>query len=375
LGYQAAAPEYSKAVAFCRDAHPQELAPWTNLITAVTTSIWDDASHELLLGRIAEWSRAQGSLFPLWLALFYLATSAERRGDFTLQTTLLDQAADVLSITGPFSVPRIGVELDALRGREISEADEALETSETVDQASAYAMHDRLLRAQIGIASYDEALGHARVLFDADPVMFGPHLLPDMIEAAVRVGDIAAAEQAVARLIERATASGTQWALGLLARSEALVATDAGAGEYYLAALEQLGSTTMQFEQARTHLLYGEWLRRTKRNIDARAQLRHAHEMFSAMEAQSFIERARVELLATGGRARKRTVDTSNDLTPQEAQIAKLVSRGAPNREIANQLFISQSTVEYHLHKVFRKLGVTSRTQLARLVLETDQAS
>jgi DNA-binding CsgD family transcriptional regulator/tetratricopeptide (TPR) repeat protein len=375
FGYGTAAPEYAKAIAFCRDAHPQALAPWTNLIAAATANIWDDASHDLILGRIAEWSRSQGSLFPLWLALFYLATSAERRGDFKGQAALLDQAADVLSITGPFSVPRIGVELDALRGQENSVSDDAMDASETLDQASIYAMHDRLLRAQLGIASYDEALGHARVLFDADPMMFGPHLLSDMIEAAVRVRDRDAAENALARLTERATASGTQWALGMLARSQALMATDAGAGKYYSEALEQLRSTTMSFERARTHLLYGEWLRRMKRNIDAREHLRQAHEMFCAMEAQGFIERARVELLATGGRARKRTVDTSNDLTPQETQIAKLVGRGAPNREIAAQLFISQSTVEYHLHKVFRKLGVTSRTQLARLVLEMDQAS
>jgi DNA-binding CsgD family transcriptional regulator len=292
-----------------------------------------------------------------------------------MQTALLDQAADVLSITGPFSVPRIGVELDALRGRESSASDETSDTPEAMDQATMYAMHDRLLRAQIGVASYDEALGHARVLFDADPVMFGPHLLSDMVEAAVRVGDTDAAEKAVARLSERAAASGTPWALGLLARSEGLLAAGADSDGCYSAALGHLEHTTMVFEQARTHLLYGEWLRRTKRNIDAREHLRQAHEMFSTMEAQSFVERARVELLATGGRARKRTVDTSNELTPQEAQIAKLVGRGAPNREIAAQLFISQSTVEYHLHKVFRKLGVTSRTQLARRVLEMDQAS
>jgi DNA-binding NarL/FixJ family response regulator len=186
----------------------------------------------------------------------------------------------------------------------------------------------------------------------------------------VRVGDTATAATALARLTERATASGTPWALGLLDRSRALTAADPD--KNYTSALERLGATTMVLQLARTHLLYGEWLRRARRRVDARDHLRRAHEMFSTMGAQSFVERARVELLATGGRARKRTEDTLNDLTAQEAQISKLVGEGAGNREIASQLFISPSTVEYHLHKVFRKLGVTSRTQLARRVLEMD---
>lgn len=369
-GYTAAAAEYHKAIAFCRDAHTQDLAPWTNLIAVATKNVWDDASHDTILERIAEWSRSQGSLFPLWLALFYLAASAERRGDLKLRFALLDQAADVLSITGPFSVPRIGVELDALRGPEAELAAAASESLENTDRASSYAAHSTLLSAQIGSASYDEALSHASVLYDADPLMCGPNLLPDMIEAAVRVGDVAAAKEALARLKDRSSASGTQWALGLMERSIAL--TSADADELYAAALEKLDATMLVFEQARTHLLYGEWLRRARRKVDARKHLRQAHEMFSTMGAQSFVERSRVELLATGERARKRTVDTTNELTAQEAQISKLVGEGAGNREIAAQLFISPSTVEYHLHKVFRKLGITSRTQLARRVLEMD---
>jgi DNA-binding CsgD family transcriptional regulator len=371
-GYAAAAPEYHKAIAFCRDAPTQDLAPWTNLIAALTRNVWDDVSHDVILERIADWSRLQGSLFPLWLALFYLATSAERRGDFKARSAFLDQAGEVLAITGPFSVPRIGVGLDALRAQDTELLATAPESLEAMDQANAYATRTALLSAQIGSASYDEALCHARVLFDADSIMFGPHLLPDMIEAAVRVGDTDAAEDALVRLTERATASGTQWALGLLDRSRAVMCSDVDVDERYEAALKRLGTTTMQVQLARTHLLYGEWLRRSRRNIDARDQLRRAHEMFSAMDAQNFIERARVELHATGGRARKRTMDTLNDLTPQEAKISKLVGEGAGNREIAGQLFISPSTVEYHLHKVFRKLGVTSRTQLARRLLEMD---
>ncbi|HLX87492.1 MAG TPA: response regulator transcription factor, partial [Acidimicrobiales bacterium] len=168
---------------------------------------------------------------------------------------------------------------------------------------------------------------------------------------------------------ERATAAATPWALGLLARSEALMA-GAGAEEHYTLALDLLGVTPMDLQRGRAHLLYGEWLRRGRRHVDARSHLRQAHELFVAMGAEGFAERARVELLATGERVPKRTVENSNDLTPREAQISQLVGQGANNREIAARLFVSPSTVEYHLHKVFRKLGVRSRTQLARRVLE-----
>jgi DNA-binding CsgD family transcriptional regulator len=227
-----------------------------------------------------------------------------------------------------------------------------------------------LLDVHIGRANYQDALESARVLFDADPIMVGPHVVSDMVEAAVRVGDRTAAEQALARLTERATAAGTEWALSLLARSRAMM-TDTGAEEHYLLAVELLGATRMELDRGRADLLYGEWLRRERRNKEARDQLRRAHELFAAIGAEGFAERARVELLATGERLRRTSIETTNELTPQEAQISQLVADGATNVEIAAKLFISRSTVEYHLHKVFRKLGVKSRTQLARHVLES----
>jgi DNA-binding CsgD family transcriptional regulator len=237
----------------------------------------------------------------------------------------------------------------------------------------AYTCHTAMLNFEIGRARYEDALHHARVLFDADPMLAVPHRLPDMIEAAVRVGDRTAAEEALARLAERASAAGTPWALGLLARSRALMAgAGASAEEQYKSALELLGATSIELERGRAHLIYGEWLRRARRHVDARDHLRRAHEMFATMGAEGFAERARVELLATGERAPKRTAETRNDLTPREAQVSRLVGQGATNREIAAQLFISEATVEYHLNKVFRKLGVKSRTQLARRVLEQD---
>jgi DNA-binding CsgD family transcriptional regulator len=161
-----------------------------------------------------------------------------------------------------------------------------------------------------------------------------------------------------------ARVSGTDWALGIAARSEALLVEDLQAEELYVEAVDRLGRSRMAVDLARAHLLFGEWLRRQRRRLDARTQLRTAHDLFSDFGMEAFAERARVELEATGQHARRRTVDTLAQLTPQEAQISRLVAQGNTNREIAAQLFISPSTVEY-LRKVFRKLNVKSRTQLA----------
>src|SRR3989442_11958196 len=172
------------------------------------------------------------------------------------------------------------------------------------------------------------------------------------------------------RLGERGRASGTPLALGFLARSRALLAADAGAASLYEESLDLLGRSSAKPELARSHLLFGEWLRRQGRRRDARDQLRTAHDMLGSMGIEAFAERARAELLATGEPARKRTGEPQDQLTPQERQIARLVRDGARNQEIATQLFISPSTVQYHLVKVFRKLGVTSRTQLARILVD-----
>jgi DNA-binding CsgD family transcriptional regulator len=175
----------------------------------------------------------------------------------------------------------------------------------------------------------------------------------------------------LARFDERVRATGTPLALGLRARSEALMAAQDRAQEQYEEALNLLRQTPAGPQVARTHLVYGEWLRRQRRRREAREQLRTAHEMFEALHLDAFADRARMELRATGEHAKRREAGHPEQLTPQEARIASLVSRGEANRDIATQLFISPSTVEYHLHKVFRKLGVTSRTQLARRVIDT----
>ena len=191
--------------------------------------------------------------------------------------------------------------------------------------------------------------------------------LPELVEAATRCGKAEVAAAALPRLEERTRAAGTDWALGVLARSQALISEGEDADALYREAIERLERTRIRVELARARLLYGEWLRRENRRVDARDQLRAAHEIFGRSGADAFAERARRELRATGEAARKRTDETRGVLTPQEAQIALLANEGLSNPEIGAQLFISPRTVQYHLHKVFAKLEVTSRNQLGRL--------
>ena len=186
----------------------------------------------------------------------------------------------------------------------------------------------------------------------------------ELIEAAARSGAAELAVDALAQLCESTTASGSDWALGVEARSRALLADGEAAEALHRQSIERLERTRVRVELARAHLVYGEWLRRERRRLDAREQLRAAHQLFTEFGMEAFAERARIELEATGEHARKRTGETLDDLTPQEAQISRLAAAGATNPEIAARLFISPSTVDYHLRKAFRKLGVRSRHQL-----------
>jgi DNA-binding CsgD family transcriptional regulator len=221
-----------------------------------------------------------------------------------------------------------------------------------------------------GLGRYEEALAAAQQAGeDTYASWWRDWGLVELIEAAARSGKPEIAVDGLGRLSQATAASGTDWALGVGARSRALLSDRETAAGLYQEAIERLGHTRVRVELARAHLLYGEWLRRERRRLDAREQLRTAHELFSQFGMQAFAERARVELEATGERARKRTVETRDDLTPQEAQISRLAADGATNQAIAAQLFISPSTVDYHLRKAFRKLGVKSRHQLKQHLL------
>jgi ATP/maltotriose-dependent transcriptional regulator MalT len=216
------------------------------------------------------------------------------------------------------------------------------------------------------LGRYEEALAAATAgdSPDGESLTISRMGLVELLEAATRTGDLGRAADALKRLSAMAQASGTDWALGLEARSRALLCDGDEAEGLHLEAIQRLGRTRIRSELARAHLLYGEWLRRENRRVDARRQLRTAHEMLTEMGIEGFAQRARQELMATGETVRKRTVDTAVDLTPQEVQIARLACNGLSNPEIGTQLFISARTVEWHLRKVFTKLGISSRRQL-----------
>ncbi|MFJ8996515.1 LuxR C-terminal-related transcriptional regulator [Streptomyces sp. NPDC102279] len=218
------------------------------------------------------------------------------------------------------------------------------------------------------LGRYAQALACVRPAFDADLPGTGARLLHEVVEAAARSGDHNTAKAALARLEERATSSVTPWGLGLLARCRALTADDDQAEAFYTDAIDLLGRTSTVAELARAHLLFGEWLRRRRRRAEARTQLRTAHAMFTAMGAAAFAERAASELRANGEQARRRTGAADHALTQQERRVATLAAEGATNAEIAVRLFISVSTVEYHLNKVFRKLDVSSRRRLSSVL-------
>ena len=218
----------------------------------------------------------------------------------------------------------------------------------------------------IGEGRYAEAAAIGRDLIDRDVLYVHSRVLPDLIETALRSDDRALAERSFQILESRADASGTPWAMGLLARCRALIASEAMAEPLYQAAVERMRATDAVADIARTHLLYGEWLRRQKRRREARDQLQTALEMFEDMGANGFAERTRTELKATGARARRRTVDTVRQLTPQEDQIARLAAMGETNAEIGERLFISARTVDYHLRKIYQKYDIGSRRESAQ---------
>jgi DNA-binding CsgD family transcriptional regulator len=217
-----------------------------------------------------------------------------------------------------------------------------------------------------GLGRHDAARDAAWEAFQPDPIGYGTYLVPELAEAASKTADRAQLEFALEWLSERTRVISSGWASGIETRVRALLSEGEVAESLYRQSIEHLSSTRARLELARTHLLYGEWLRRERRRLDAREHLRTALEAFTRMGAEAFARRAERELLAAGERAGKRTVDTLDQLTPKETQIARLAANGNTNREIAAQLFISPSTVEYHLRKAFRKLDVKSRTQLAQ---------
>jgi ATP/maltotriose-dependent transcriptional regulator MalT len=219
-----------------------------------------------------------------------------------------------------------------------------------------------------GLGRHDAARDAAWRAFQHDPVGYGPFLVPELAEAAARTGEIALVRAALEWLSERTRVIPTEWALGIETLIRALLSEGEAADRLYRESIERLGRTRIRAQLARAHLLYGEWLRRERRRTDAREQLRIAHRMLDAMGIDAFADRARRELAATGATVRKRTVETTGELTAQETQVAQLARDGLSNSEIGTRLFISARTVQYHLAKVFAKLAISSRSQLHQVL-------
>ena len=379
-GYGAAVPALQRAIqAFLADdVDPDVALRRLELVAISAVDMLDDAAVEQLATDWIDLARQRGALARLADGFAFRSAFVDAPGGRLGAAQAAEaEARELAEVTGnPGLVPPSGAHTLltlALSGQEAeARAIAAAVAREAPGRGAAgeLAMAAYFLGVlEISLGNYDSALGCLGAAYTDDTPLVGTQALPDLVEAAVRAGRRDLAERALGRLADRATATGTPLALGLLARSRALLAAPAGARQEYEDALQLLARTRTAPALARAHLLYGEWLRRQRRRREARDQLRTALEMFDAMGLRGFAGRTRVELGATGERARRREVGILEELTPQEAQIAALVSRGHANREIAAQLFVSPNTVEYHLRKVFRKLGVSSRTQLAHHVL------
>jgi DNA-binding CsgD family transcriptional regulator len=374
-GYAAAAPTLAQSLELllAMDVANEDVGRRLSLSSSrngniVALEMWDDEALHRLAARQVQVARDAGALVHLQFALSFLARSHMLAGDLTAATLTIDETRSIAEATGnpaPVNAPMI---LAAWRGHEPQASELIAATSE--EAAARRWTSNNYARSLLynGLGRHDAARDAAWEAFQRDPVGYGSLLVGELAEAASRTADRALLESALDWLSERTRVISSEWAMGIEARVRALLSEGEIAESLYRESITHLARTRVRLELARTHLLYGEWLRRQRRRLDAREHLRTALDMFTSMGTEAFAARAERELLATGERARKRTVDTLDQLTPQEEQVARLAAKGATNREIAAQLFITQSTVEYHLRKAFRKLDVKSRTQLAHRI-------
>ena len=368
-GYTAALPLVARALdsfqheAFAKRTSPGAGSPASSRWTCGTTG--PAGTSLAVLSAVA---RERGALTVLPFALNYSAAHQLFAGRFDVAEQLVDEADRIIAATS--SVPIAASQLLIAAWRGDSDKTHQLRAAIIPDATSrgegfaVGAAEWAAATLHVGKGEYADAVTAAQRAYDPDGLGFNVWVLPELIEAAARNGDRAIAEAAFEQLAERSSMSNTRWARGIEARSRALLTDGQDAEDLYRDAIEQLGRSRVVVHHARARLIYGEWLRREHRRVDARVQLKAAHAAFDAMGADAFAERAQRELLATGETVRKRTADTYDALTPQEAQIARLAYEGLTNPEIGQQLFLSHRTVEWHLRKVFTKLGINSRREL-----------
>lgn len=376
-GLVALTDEYAAGIPLCRKAlqklseegvSPQERLRWLWQGCVVALELWDDETAYLLSHHSVQIARKTGTLSELALALSAHTPVLVLCGELSAAASAVAESQSVQEATGISSAPYGALILDAWSGRELQTRDLIEMTTREVRARGegigiAICEYARAVLCN-GLGQYEEAVLGARSANEYQEVVAENWGLSELIEPATRTGRTDLARECLNRMARKAQATGTDWALGIEARSQALLSRGADAEEAFRDAIEHLSRTRIRAELARTHLLYGEWLRRANRRVDARGQLNVAHEMFDTMGMKSFAERTRRELIATGGTVHKRNVETRMNLTAQEVQIARLARDGLSNPEIGAQLFLSARTVEWHLSKVFTKLDISSRRQL-----------
>ena len=380
-GRAAAAPALRRAAAAFTgaDTPADERLRWAWMSAAAACYLWDADGWLAIAAETNQLARDVGALDLLPLTLGSQAQIVAWCGDFPAAAALITESRLTAEATGTRVAPFAAMSLAALRGREAEAAAliEAVFAAATAGGQGVAVTYTRWVTAILcnGLGRYAEAETAAQhASQDMPETFFSPWALPELIEAATRTGNTELAASAAGQLAEATQSAGTDWAAGIEARCRALVSQGQTAEDRYREAIDRLGRTRLRPELARAHLLYGEWLRRENRRIDAREQLRVAHDLLSGIGMEAFAERARRELLATGETARKRTAraaeGASQQLTAQEMQVARLARDGLTNPEIGARLFISSHTAQYHLGKVFAKLGISSRGQLHRALAD-----
>jgi DNA-binding CsgD family transcriptional regulator len=381
-GYEPAASPSRRAVQAFMDGdltvEESLRSAWLAALTAA--SLWDDVSWDVLTRRHLTIAREAGALSALPVALTMRVVVHLFSGDLGAAAALVEETRSVVEATKSNLAPYGEIGLLALRG-DPALAEPSIQRclDDVVTRGEGVGINMALWARAVlcnGLGRYQDAYLAAQVAA-AEPLELGPPkwALAELVEAGVRSGNAEAAAAAHEELSAMTGASGTEWALGVRASRGALLRDGLAAEDLYLESIERLARTTVHVELARARLLYGEWLRRAGRRVDARAQLRTAHENLTAMGVDAFAERASRELLATGETVRKRTVDTTTELTAQEAHIARLAAQGLSNPEIGAALFISARTVEWHLRKIFAKLGISTRRELRRSSTIVDSAA
>ncbi|MFI9557375.1 AAA family ATPase [Nonomuraea endophytica] len=364
---------------FKREGLRRDNIAWCWLACQLAMDVWDDGACAAMAGGLAEVARERGMLTVLPFALNYSAAHQLFDGRFDLAQRLLQEADSITRATRNVAVADFSILLAAWRGdrdRTLGMRERIL--TDATARGEGFAVEAAEWAAAtlyLGYGEYGAAAEAARRAYEPEGIGFTVWVLPELIEAAVRAGDAATAHQAFEQLAERSATSDAPWARGIEARSRALLSDGGEAEGLYREAIEHLARSRVAVHRARAQLIYGEWLRRQNRRIDARVQLKGAFHAFDAMGADAFARRAERELLATGETVQKRTGDPGVELTPQEAQIAQLAREGHTNPEIAARVFLSHRTVEWHLRKVFTKLNIASRKELARALRAIEPAT